>query len=58
MTPGYRHVEGDAIVCQVHYARYGLSDGRCLKGDCDGEGLQPVALELRDGVIWVRPEPA
>lgn len=54
VTPAYRYVECDAIVCQVHYARYAVTDGRCLKGDCDGEGLEPVPMELRDGEVWVR----
>lgn len=54
VTAGYRYVEDGAIVCQVHYARYAVEDGRCLKGDCNGDGLEAVALELRDGTIWVR----
>lgn len=46
VDPGDGH-----IVCQVHYARYALADGRCLKGDCDGRGLAPVPVAVIDGRV-------
>lgn len=44
VRPDYTFVRDGAIVCQVHYARYAPEDGRCLRGDCDGEGLRPLRL--------------
>lgn len=40
-----------ALVCHVHYARYAPDDGRCLSGDCDGDGLQPVPVSVRAGRV-------
>ncbi len=34
----------ESISCNVHYARYGWRDGRCVSGECDGVGLMPVPL--------------
>lgn len=39
------------LVCHAHYARYAPDDGRCLSGDCDGEGLTQVPVSLRDGKV-------
>ncbi len=35
-----------SLSCNVHYARYGWQDGGCQSGDCDGEGLLRVPLDL------------
>lgn len=35
-----------SITCNVHYARYGWHDGRCLGGECEGEGLLPIPVQL------------
>lgn len=35
------------LTCNVHYARYHWDDGRCLSGECAGEGLLAVPL-VRD----------
>jgi nitrite reductase/ring-hydroxylating ferredoxin subunit len=43
----------ESIVCNVHYARYGWRDGTCQRGDCDGEGLLPVPLEVIDGNVHI-----
>jgi nitrite reductase/ring-hydroxylating ferredoxin subunit len=50
----YRFIDesSGAILCQVHYARYAVEDGRCLRGDCDGDGLWPIAITIRDGNIY------
>lgn len=39
--------------CNVHYARYDWRDGRCLGGDCDGEGLLPVPVRVQGDGLWV-----
>lgn len=51
-----------SITCNVHYARYRWSDGVCEWGDCEGESLIPVPLDVgADGHIRigtaVRPLP-
>ena len=34
------------LQCNVHYARYRWQDGVCDRGDCVGEALIPVPLEI------------
>lgn len=43
--------EGRFLVCVVHGASYTLDDGACAGGPCNGKGLTPVAIVVRDGVI-------
>jgi nitrite reductase/ring-hydroxylating ferredoxin subunit len=35
-----------SITCNVHYAKYRWSDGLCTAGDCEGESLLPIPLEM------------
>jgi nitrite reductase/ring-hydroxylating ferredoxin subunit len=35
-----------SITCNVHYARYDWQTGRCLGGDCEGEGLLPIPVAI------------
>jgi len=42
------------VKCNVHYARFRLKDGFCEAGDCVGESLESVPLEVQSGDIWVR----
>lgn len=35
-----------SLTCNVHYARYDWHSGRCLGGDCDGEGLLPIPVAV------------
>ena len=45
-----------SITCNVHYARYDWQTGRCLGGDCDGEGLLPIPVEIdANGHIAIAP---
>ena len=37
-----------SISCNVHYARYRWSDGVCEFGDCEGESLIPVPLQVSE----------
>lgn len=46
---GRRH-----LFCGTHGALYRLSDGLCTAGPCEGEKLDPLELEVRDGVIFVK----
>lgn len=57
LNPGRGHTflspDGSAIRCQHHGALYAFDDGRCLKGDCDGEGLTAVPVAVRDGLVVI-----
>jgi nitrite reductase/ring-hydroxylating ferredoxin subunit len=35
-----------SITCNVHYARFRWADGTCESGECDGQGLIPIALDI------------
>jgi nitrite reductase/ring-hydroxylating ferredoxin subunit len=35
-----------SITCNVHYARYRWADGSCESGECEGEGLVAVPLQI------------
>lgn len=43
-----------SITCNVHYARYRWADGTCESGECEGESLVPVPLDIpADGAIHI-----
>lgn len=45
---------GHSITCNVHYARFRWSDGVCDSGECVGEGLIPVPMDISaDGQITI-----
>jgi nitrite reductase/ring-hydroxylating ferredoxin subunit len=45
---------GNSITCNVHYARFRWSDGVCESGECVGEGLMPVPLDISaDGQLSI-----
>lgn len=35
-----------SITCNVHYARYRWSDGVCDQGDCEGEALLAIPVQV------------
>lgn len=42
------------ITCNVHYAHYRWADGSCESGECEGESLIPVPLDIHaDGTIGI-----
>ena len=41
------------VKCNVHYAKFRWHDGLCEAGECEGESLQQVPLEVRDGFIHI-----
>lgn len=57
LNPGADHTflnpDGTAIRCQHHGALFAIEDGRCLRGECDGEGLTPVPVRIRDGHLEI-----
>jgi nitrite reductase/ring-hydroxylating ferredoxin subunit len=45
-----------SLSCNVHYARYRWSDGVCDRGDCEGDALSPIPLEVdATGAIRIVP---
>lgn len=45
--------EGGFIECAMHGALFDISDGRCLRGPCVGDQLEPLALSLSDDMIYL-----
>lgn len=41
------------LVCAVHGASFELREGTCVAGPCRGDRLNPVALEVRDGRVFL-----
>ncbi|MGH8084377.1 MAG: Rieske (2Fe-2S) protein [Lysobacter sp.] len=42
------------LVCAAHGASFELQRGECLAGPCRGESLRAVAVEVRDGAVWLK----
>ena len=43
------------LVCAVHGATFELARGDCIAGPCRGASLRAVAVEVRDGAVWLSP---
>jgi nitrite reductase/ring-hydroxylating ferredoxin subunit len=41
------------LICLTHGATYRPEDGLCVEGPCEGEHLERLALETKDGTLWV-----
>ena len=46
------------LVCAVHGASFELQGGVCVAGPCRGDALRPVAIEVRDGAVYLAGESA
>lgn len=46
---------GDRIMCGVHGAIFRIEDGHCLQGPCEGRDLHPLAVEIEEDTIFIRP---
>jgi nitrite reductase/ring-hydroxylating ferredoxin subunit len=45
-----------SLTCNVHYARFRWSDGVCDRGDCEGDALIPIPVDVdADGAIRIAP---
>ena len=42
-----------SLVCAVHGASFELQRGECVAGPCRGESLRTVAVEVREGAVWL-----
>jgi nitrite reductase/ring-hydroxylating ferredoxin subunit len=49
-----RNREGQ-LVCAVHGATFELAQGECIAGPCRGASLRAVAVEVREGAVWLAP---
>ena len=41
------------LVCAAHGASFELDGGLCVAGPCRGDALRAVAVEVRDGQVWL-----
>src|SRR5437867_1790537 len=54
-TPGkFFDVWGLHLICSTHGATYAPVTGRCVRGTCYEDGLVPIAVEERDGRVFVK----
>ena len=52
-NPGeFLNYDKTKIICEAHGAVFNIEDGICIGGPCHGEGLMPVAVEIRDGAVY------
>ena len=42
------------LVCAAHGASFELQAGKCVAGPCRGDSLRSVAVEVRDGAVWLK----
>ncbi len=42
---------GELLICSTHGARFGVRDGICVKGPCEGASLERVSIRVSDGTI-------
>ena len=53
-APGQFLLSKDGLlVCAVHGASFETAGGTCVAGPCRGESLRVVAVEVRDGAVWL-----
>lgn len=57
MPDRFLSTDGRRIVCATHGAEFRIADGLCLQGPCQGDHLEPVMIQIKDGTVWV-PEDA
>jgi len=50
---GRLYLPSGEIECSAHGARFDPDSGACTGGPCDGRGLTPLAVEERDGLVWL-----
>lgn len=49
----FMNSDRSAIMCANHYAMFRVEDGACTDGPCEGDRLEPVPIEIRDGVVFI-----
>lgn len=44
--------EGRFLVCAAHGASYRLDSGACAGGPCNGDDLERIEVDVRDGLVF------
>ena len=52
-APGKFLRSNGLLVCAAHGASFELAGGECVAGPCRGESLRAVAVEVRDGGVYL-----
>lgn len=52
-APGRFLIDKGRLVCAAHGATFERMSGECVAGPCRGQSLRAVAVEVRDGQIWL-----
>ena len=47
----------EQLVCTTHGARFNVSDGLCIFGPCDGVGLKPVKVCVKNAKVFLPRSP-
>jgi nitrite reductase/ring-hydroxylating ferredoxin subunit len=55
-APGKFLKSNGLLVCAAHGASFELVEGQCVAGPCRGDRLRAVAIELRDGAVYLAPQ--
>jgi nitrite reductase/ring-hydroxylating ferredoxin subunit len=42
------------IQCATHDARFRIEDGVCIAGPCVGDSLEPLAVQIDNGTVYLR----
>lgn len=52
-APGRFLIENGLLICAAHGASFEMDEGRCVLGPCRGASLTAVAVEVRDGAVYL-----
>jgi nitrite reductase/ring-hydroxylating ferredoxin subunit len=52
-APGRFLFDAGLLVCAAHGACFSVPDGRCVSGPCRGQSLTAVAIEVREGAVFL-----
>ena len=52
-APGRFLRDGEHLVCAHHGAVFELERGLCMSGPCRGQSLAALAVDVRDGEVWI-----
>jgi len=57
-VPGrFLSLDGTRIICALHGAEFEIDSGLCTSGPCQGDRLDAVMIQIKDGLLLV-PEDA
>jgi len=54
MPHRFLDLDGEFVQCSIHGALFQVDSGECLRGPCVGRYLEPVAVQVRDGAVWLK----